>query len=80
MALTALCYVNGPDTSIDGKQWDTLLRESKGKGLFQTSAPRIHGKEMFEVVWNSAVHILNSTLLIATDSKLLGKILQVSAI
>jgi brefeldin A-resistance guanine nucleotide exchange factor 1 len=39
------------------RKWNNVL-SSKNPGKFETSAPRAHGKEMFTLLWDSAVHTL----------------------
>ena len=49
--------IRGSDGTDGGgfstRRWQSVL--GKQSGLFQTSAPRIHGRDMFHLVWQSAV-------------------------
>ena len=43
----------GSDGGFSHRKWKSVI--SKSSGLFQTSAPRIHGRDMFSLVWTSAL-------------------------
>ena len=62
--------LDGTDGSgFSSRRWQSGL--GKQSGLFQTSAPRIHGRDMFNLVWQSAVSMfaayLENRLLITTQ-------------
>ena len=46
--------------SFSNQKWKSVL--SKSSGLFQTSAPRIHGRDMFSLIWTSAVSMFSTYL------------------
>ena len=55
--------VGDEEAGADGfsaRKWHSVL--SKASGLFQTSAPRIHGRDMFSLVWTSAVSMFAAYL------------------
>ena len=47
-------------SGFSSRKWHSVL--SKQSGLFQTSAPRIHGRDMFNLVWQSAVSMFAAYL------------------
>jgi len=53
--------MDGQDGSgFSSRKWQSVI--SKQSGLFQTSAPRIHGRDMFNLVWQSAVSMFAAYL------------------
>ena len=51
------------EDGFNDKKWSFLVRQSRTSGHFQTHAPRIHGREMFLIVWQNTLHMFNYYLL-----------------
>jgi len=49
----------GPSNSFSNKKWSMVIGKSKEKGKFETSVPATHGKEMFSLVWESAINVFH---------------------
>ena len=61
MTSDSIKEMDGSDGSgFSSRKWQSVI--SKQSGLFQTSAPRIHGRDMFNLVWQSAVSMFAAYL------------------
>lgn len=49
----------GPSNSFSNKKWSMVIGKSKEKGKFETSVPATHGKEMFSLIWESAINVFH---------------------
>jgi brefeldin A-resistance guanine nucleotide exchange factor 1 len=66
-----------PDgTGVNSLEWNHLISRSRKVGDFKTSAAHISGKEMFSMLWVSAISILSFYVERCSSTKVLQRIVE----
>lgn len=62
--------------TVSANGWKRLIHRSAKVGTFKTNAAHGLGKDMFNMIWQEAIHILNFYLESSTNSKVLQRIIE----